>query len=171
MKEVLNKKINNSGVTIVELLVYLGLSTIILLILSELFVNILDESVETQNYSTVQTDGRYIMARLRYQINNADSVTFPLSLGSSQNELIVVNSGNLYHYYVADEKFYMSDDGDVSQYLISNLDNRITDVSFTRTGNSDNLRPVILIDFTVSTGVEGTAEYESQTFIGAGGLR
>jgi hypothetical protein len=161
-------KLNNKGVTIVELLIYLGLSTIMLVVLSELFVSILDESVKTQNYSAVQTDGRYILGRLKTQLNNATAVVTPANLGETSYELVLIISGATHRYYIINTKLYLSDG--TGDYLISHLDTRITGVVFTRTGNIGG-KPVILIEFVSSTGASGTIGYESQTFKGAGGLR
>lgn len=161
-------RLTNKGVTIVELLIYLGLSTIMLVVLSELFVGILNESVKTQNYSAVQTDGRYILGRLKTQLNNASSVTSPVNLGDISTELVIVVAGVIQRYYVNAEKLYLNDG--TGDYLMSHLDTRITNATFTRTGNVGG-KPVILIVFTSSTGVLGTAQYESEAFKGAGGLR
>jgi hypothetical protein len=161
---VLNKK----GVTLVELLIYLGLSSMMLVILGELFVSILNESMETQNYSAVQTDGRYVTARLRYVVNNADSIATPANLGDTSNELVAVNGANQYHYYLNGDKLYLNDGS--GDYLVSNLDSKITDLEFSRQGNAGG-KPVITVSFKASSGIEGTAQHESQTFVGAGGLR
>ncbi len=164
-----NYKIHgNKGVTIVELLIYLGLSTIMLVVLSELFVSILDESVKTQNYSAVQTDGRYVLGRLKTTLNNADAVLTPSSLGESTDELELTVGGATHRYHTMNNKLYLSDG--TGDYLVSHLDTRITDALFTRTGNADG-KPVIVFEFTSSTGVQGTVGHESQTFKGAGGLR
>jgi hypothetical protein len=158
----------SKGITIVELLIYLGLSTILLLILSQFFVSILDESFATQNYSAVQDDGRYIMARLRYQISSADSITLPVNLGETSTSLQLATGGITYNYFVRDEKFYYS--VGTTEALMSSLDSKVTDVSFTKLGNVGG-KPVVNIAFTISAGIEGTAQYESQTYKGAGGLR
>ncbi len=160
--------LGDRGFTLVELMIYLGLSAIMLVILSQLFGTILEESVKVQNYSAVQTDGRYILGRLKTQLNNADSVSVPAGLGDSAGELIMIVGGTSYHYYVSNGHLYLNDS--TGDYLISDLSTRVTDVVFTRTGNTGG-KPVILIQFTSSTGVEGTPQYESQTFKGAGGLR
>ena len=163
-------QLNKKGATLVELLIYLGLASIMLVILSELFVSILNESVETQNYSAVQTDGRYILARLRYSINNADSITTPLNLGETSNTLEL--DGGKYRFYLADNKFYLYSRDDVGSpsYLMSNLDTKITDLVFSQQGNVGG-KPVISIAFTASSGEVGTTQHETQTFVGAGGLR
>ncbi len=161
-------KLGNRGVTIVELLIYLGLSTIMLVVLAELFGAILDESTKTQNYSAVQTDGRYILGRLKTQLNNADSVSVPANLGDTSSSLELVIGGQTHRYYVSNEKLYLNNGS--GDYLVSHLDSRITNATFTKTGNSSG-KPVILIEFTSSIGVSGTAGYESQTFKGGGGLR
>lgn len=162
------KILNKKGVTLVELLIYLGLASIMLVVLSELFVSILNESVETQNYSAVQTDGRYILARLRYSINNADSINTPADLGSTASELTVIIGTSQLHYYVNGDKLYLNDG--TGDYLLSNLDTKITDLVFSRQGNVSG-KHVISIMFTASSGEIGTAQYEAQTFVGAGGLR
>ena len=152
----------------VELMIYLGLSVVMLVVLGELFGAILIEGSKTQNYSAVQTDGRYIMGRLKTQLNNADSVSVPANLGESSGELMLAEGGTTYHYYVYNEQLYLNDGA--FDYLVSDLNTRITDVLFTRTGNASG-KPVVLIQFTSSTGSAGTMQYESQTFKGAGGLR
>lgn len=164
------KILTNKGVTLVELLIYLGLSMIILVVLSELFVAILNESVKTQNYSAVQTDGRYVLGRLKMELNKASSVTTPGGLGEVSTELSILVDGFTHHYFVTEEKLYLNISPDPANYLVSNLDSRITNVFFTRTGNVGG-KSVILIEFTSTTGIEGTAQYESQIFKGAGGLR
>lgn len=162
------KSLGNKGITIVELMIYLGLSIVMLLVLSQLFVAILEESVKVQNYSAVQTDGRYVLGRLKMQLNNADLVSVPTNLGDSAGELVLTEDGTTYHYYINNEQLYLNDG--TGDYLVSDLDTRITNMLFTRTGNTDG-KPVILIEFTSSSGVAGTAQYESQTYKGAGGLR
>lgn len=161
-------RFSNKGVTLVELLLYLGLSVVMLAVLAQLFGAILNEGSKAQNYSAVQMDGRYILGRLKTQLNNADSVSTPAGLGESSQELVLLDGGVTYHYYVSDDKMYMNDG--TGDYLISDLNTRVKDVLFTRTGNAGG-KPVILIQFTSSSGVAGTAQYESQTYKGAGGLR
>jgi hypothetical protein len=161
-------KLNHKGVTIVELLIYLGLSSIMLVVLSELFVSILSESVETQNYSAVQTDGRYITARLRYAINNADSIVTPATLGSTTSDLTTIVGANNYHYYLNGDRLYLNDG--TGDYLVSNVDTQITELQFTRQGNT-NGKHVISFSFKSSSGTAGTQQYESQIFVSAGGLR
>lgn len=158
----------SKGTTIVELLIYLGLSTVLLLLLSQFFVSILDESMETQSYSAVQNDGRYIMARLKYEINNADTVTLPVNIGDSSDSLEISVGGVTTSYYANDGKFYYYNG--TSEVLMSSLDSVISNVSFTKRGNVSG-KNVIEMVYTVSSGIEGTAQYESQEYKGAGGLR
>lgn len=161
------------GITIVEMLVYLGLSTILMLTLAELFAGVLEESTKTQNYSAVQTDGQYVMTRLRNHISAASQIMVPASLGDSSTELQILVDGITYRYYLANNpqgvsQLYMNDGA--ADYLVSSVDSSVTDVSFVRTGNA-NGSPVINIQFTSSSGVAGTVQHETQVYKGAGGLR
>lgn len=158
----------NAGFTIVELVIYLGISVVMLTILGELFGSILNEGSKVQNYSAVQMDGKYILSRLKTHLNNADAVTVPANLGESSSELVLVEGGTTYHYYVINSHLYLNDGS--GDYLISDPNTSISNVLFTKTGNPLG-KAVILFEFTSSSGVAGTSQYESQTFKGAGGLR
>lgn len=162
------KRLGRHGITLVELLIYLGISTIMLVVVSEFFVSILDESMEAQNYSSVQSDGIYVLNRFKNALNNADAVTIPTTLGSTSDELVLTVGGTTHRYHLSEGKILFNDG--TGDYLVSNLDTQISSLSFTRTGNIGG-KPVILIEFTSSSGVENTPQREETTFKGAGGLR
>ncbi|MBU0649605.1 prepilin-type N-terminal cleavage/methylation domain-containing protein, partial [Patescibacteria group bacterium] len=145
-------RLNRKGITLVELMIYLGLAGVMLVLLSELFISILDESVATQNYSAVQTDGRYIMARLRYEITIADAVLIPADLGSSSMELITLTGSDQHHYYLTEGRLYLNDG--TGDYLVSQLDTIVSGLSFVRQGNVGG-KPIISLQFTSSSGVAG----------------
>lgn len=75
-QETKNKKQKlESGFTIVELLLYMGIFSILLVVLLQLFTTILSSHSESQATSSVDQDGSYILARLSYDIHNASSIT------------------------------------------------------------------------------------------------
>lgn len=113
----LKLKFKNSqkGFTIVELLLYMGIFSILLVVLMQLFTSILDVSLESKATSSVEQDGSYILSRLSYDIHNGTALTvsavpptavttctWPTSTacqlqitGTPTNTYTVNNSGNL----------------------------------------------------------------------------
>jgi prepilin-type N-terminal cleavage/methylation domain-containing protein len=70
------KKTKNSqkGFTLVELLLYMGIFSILLVFLMQLFTMILDVHLESQATSSVEQDGGYILSRFFYDIHNGTDI-------------------------------------------------------------------------------------------------
>lgn len=58
-----NKKLKK-GVTIVELLVYIGLLSIFMLVLLDVFTTILNAKLESESTSALNQDARYVYSKL-----------------------------------------------------------------------------------------------------------
>lgn len=61
----------------VELLIYIGLLTLFLTILTSLFVSIFKLQLTTQSTSSLTQDTRFIITRMGYDIGNATSLMVP----------------------------------------------------------------------------------------------
>jgi len=72
------------GFTLVEILLYMGIFSILLVVLLQLFSAILSAHAESQATSSVDQDGNFILSRLTYDIHNASSITSP-SIGAYCN--------------------------------------------------------------------------------------
>ncbi|HJZ05632.1 hypothetical protein A2634_05395 [Candidatus Amesbacteria bacterium RIFCSPHIGHO2_01_FULL_48_32] len=141
--------------TIVEILIYMGLMAGFLVILGSILISVLDVQLETQSVSAVEQDGRYIMARLAYDIHRASSISTPGTAGLTTNSLgldigtYAVVSGNL-------------------QFAGQNLnsyDSQITGFTVTRLGTTTHPSLQITLDLASRssqiTGVAKTKSYLS----------
>lgn len=79
-------KIPNAGFTLVEMLMYMGLSAIFLVSLSQIFVLIANIRLESEATSAVQQDGQYLLSRFEYDLGRSTSITLP-PLGQNGNTL------------------------------------------------------------------------------------
>ncbi len=61
------------GFTLIELLMFISIFSTLLLILSSVFGSIIDVQLESKSYSSVDLDGRYILAKLAHDFQSADS--------------------------------------------------------------------------------------------------
>lgn len=165
MKTVKSKNNYSSGVTMIELLIYIGLLTIFLTVLTTLFVSIFNLQLTTQSTSSLTQDTRFIIARMGYDIENASSVSVvsPSTLqfnGTSSYSLDT--NGNL-----------ILTIGGVSHKL-NGLDTTISSLSFQKIGSQPPAPatpppPTVQVKFTINSNVieqSGPRSQEIQTTYG-----
>jgi Tfp pilus assembly protein PilV len=144
------KKTNQKGVTLVEVLVYIGLLSIFMLVLVDIFVTILNAKLETESTSTLNQDARYIYSRMAYDITNASSFTVPnsttLVVGTNTYTL---GGGNL----------------TLNSIKLNGIDTKIDSVNFTRLGNT------VKTTFTIESLVKLQSGVQTRTINTTFGLR
>ena len=89
------------GFTVVELLIYMALMSIFLVILMGIFTAALSTKLASESASAIAQDSRYILSKLSYEVNNADSVTSP-AFGATSSSLQIVASGSSSTYELND---------------------------------------------------------------------
>lgn len=80
---------NARGFTIIELLVYIGLTSILIALMSQIFLATLGVRIESQSTTNVQQDARFILSRVAHDVRRASSITAP-SIGQTGSTLTLV---------------------------------------------------------------------------------
>jgi type II secretory pathway pseudopilin PulG len=163
-----NKKIQK-GVTIVELIVYIGLLSIFMLVLVDVFVTILNAKLESESTSSLNQDARYIYSRLAYDVGNADSMTLPLNLGNTEGSL-QVKTGNVTDTYSLDGSGNLNLYNGTTTMKLNGDDTTLTNLSFTRLGSPDE-KPTVKVSFTIKSLVNLQSGEQSRTIDTTFGLR
>ncbi len=159
----------SKGITLIEIILYVALLSIFMLVLLDIFMGGLNLQFESEGTSAVQTDGQFIMARLMYDLKNADSVTTPSSLGSSSGTLVFVSSGITYTYSLSGGVLSLSRSGET--LAVNSLETSISSMDFTRFGNSGG-KPTIKVNFTIdSNTLKQGQKSETRTYQTTFGLR
>ncbi len=156
------KKIQSRGFTVIELVLYIGLLTIFLVVLTEIFVSVLDVQLESEATSHVTQDGRYIMSRLFYDVSRSQVILSPAAPGSTSSTLQLSIGGAIYSYSVGTNGMLTATDASGSVPL-NGFDTTISNVLFTRLGNSGG-KNTITANFTVSSRVTRPQGSESTPF-------
>lgn len=81
------KKRLTTGFTIVEMLIYMGLMSILLVLLSSMFVSILETQAESVSDTSLVSESQYITAKIRYDINRTNVINTPAAEGITTNML------------------------------------------------------------------------------------
>lgn len=118
------------GFTLVELLLYIGLCTLFLGIVTQIFSAAVDVQTESESFVPVELDGRYILSRLAYDIHRATAVNEPNESGSPSPSLTLLIAGNTYRYMISGGNLLLSSSqGDNS---VNSVDTTASEFSVTR---------------------------------------
>lgn len=152
---------NNKGFTLVEMLIYMALLGIFLITLTDMFVAILNVKAESESTSAVEQDGRYILARLAYDVEKATAVTTPASLGGNGSTLVLTIDGTTHSYSINADNLQLVDN--LGTYNLNSSESKISSINFHRLGNSGG-KDTIKINFTIDSATQSNKGVESRTF-------
>lgn len=149
------------GMTIMELLLYMGLLALFLTILTQMFLTSLDIQLESEANASVDQDGKYILARLNYDIARASSITIPSTSGSQAATLELIANGVTYQYALTGANLTLTDN--TGSYRLNGVNSRITGLQFVRRGNAGG-RPAISVSFAVRSTITQAKGEEAQIY-------
>lgn len=146
------------GFSLIELMLYMGLTSVLIALMSQVFLATLNVRIESANTSGVQRDGRFIIARLGHDIRKADAILSPdIGVASSSMTLIITEGGSPQAYrYAWDGQNVTVATVDESVQLNSN-DSVVTYFSLTRRGNSATVEDG-KDTLSVSLGLDGVSD-------------
>lgn len=134
---------NKRGFTIVEMLLVIGIMSILVVILTQVFGSILTMKLRSQATTAVAQDSRYLLTRLAYDITRSSD----LSVLSPQSLSLTINGVN-YLYALSGTSLLLSVGGAPSQALTS-IDTQITALNFTLTTVPPSLKKSVQISLTI----------------------
>jgi len=144
---------NNKGFTLVELLVTLGLLTVITIVSSDFLLNLVSASVRIQNKATLEQNYSFISSKLVKMIEEADDV----SVLNSSKALILLE-GISYEIELKN-----------SQILINNLPITSSDnvslsstevFKFERTSNPEQVRIKLRFDVDAGSNIGASQDFD-----------
>ncbi|MDP3941015.1 MAG: hypothetical protein Q8Q49_01760 [bacterium] len=156
------------ALSVIELLLYMGLLSIFLAILSQLFIASLQVQLESESISSVEQDGRFLLSRFHYDIVQASAVQSPGTYGEEVDELVITVDGNTIRYFLSGTDLMVTTDGSTEK--LSGADVLISDLGFTKFGNVSG-KPTVWLSFTVTSKIQRTKGADSKTFSATYGLR
>lgn len=165
------KKSSQCGVTLIELLLYMGIFSMLLMVLVELFGMIVNVNLESQATSAVSQDGRYILNQMTYTIRQAKTFTLPSGLGTTNagSQLQFTTTGGTTYTYtlssdpVGQQKLMVSDG--VSSEELNSARTTVSSLLFTRlstTGTSG--KSTVTISFTLTSTTREQKGYQQESF-------
>lgn len=149
------------GFSLVELLVYMGLLSVLVGVLSMVFASIVDVQLRSESASSVDQNGRYILSKLLYDVRSATSVSTPASPGNTSSTLQMLVNNITYTYSLNGTNLQL-----VNNYgtnVLNGYDTQVSAVSFKRLGAGDS-NDTIQVSFTLTSITQPHGRAESRTF-------
>jgi Tfp pilus assembly protein PilW len=140
MKKYLTLK-TQKGASLVEILVYFALLSIVLLIATDLMLKSGEFGLEFSSKNNIQADGKFISNRLVNNIHQATNITTPANLGDSDSTLVLM-IGNETHTYTligTDLQYTKETPPPGATTKTANINSNLTkinSISFQRLGNT-----------------------------------
>ena len=158
------------GVTLVELLLYMGIFAILLTLLTTIFSQITAVQLEADATSSIQLDGRYVLSRLSYDIHRADAIVSPVLGGQASTMQLTIN-GSTYTYNVDGSGNLIVTDGAGAVSMLNSYNTTIPSITFQQVGNFAGGDSTIQITYTVTSRTEESKGPVSRSFSTTVGLR
>lgn len=133
---------NKNGFTLLELLIFMGIFSVILVSLTTLFSTIVSQQFENQSFSAAESDKTYILSKLAYDFSEAESVVAPTSNGETSQTLTIMVDGVNNTYSVEDGNLVLNISGE--SYVLNSSRTKISSISFKRLGEISG-KPTIKI--------------------------
>lgn len=158
----------SQGFTIVELLIFMVLMSILLTVVTNLFMSVVHLRLETEAASSVEEDSKYIFSRLQYDIQRATSVTTPASAGDTSSSLGITIEGETFTYALSEGNLQLTTSSTTDN--LNGFNTSLSSITFERLEN-DRGDITIKILYTVNSKTLRNGQAETKTVETTVGLR
>jgi type II secretory pathway pseudopilin PulG len=150
-----------NGFTLIELALYGGILSALLIVLSNFFITAINVQLSTQATSATEQDSRYILNKFYYDLTSATSITTPPNPGNSSSTLTFVKNGNNYTYATSSGNLTFTDS--IGTDNLNSPQVTVTNLNFTRIGFAGK-KPTIKINFTLTSTSKPQQGKDTQSF-------
>lgn len=139
-----------------------------LIVLTDVVSTTLNVQTESEATSSVSEDGRFLLARLDYDIQRATSITTPAALGGTGPSLVAVIGGVNNTYALVGGNLQLTNGTGTTN--LNGSDSTISSLSFQKLGNSGG-KETIRASYTVTSVAKTDQGQEARTFTTTFGRR
>lgn len=150
-----------SGVTLVELLVSMGLISVLLITLTNIFISSLELQLRSQADSSRQEDAQFILSRLFYDVNQASAITTPASINAQTNTLVLTVNGQTWTFALSNGNLNLTNPSGTFQ--INSYLTQVTQFDVKKVGNSTG-KASVQVTITVGSRIAGSAGSDTVTY-------
>lgn len=158
----------NKGFTIVEMILYMGFLSGFLLVLTRMLSTSLEIQTEAEATTSVHQDGRFILAKLSYDLGNTDTLVTPNVTGQTTNSLVFTIVPTKYTYALSNGTLTRQDAFGTN--ALNSVNTTVTNFSVTRREGTGS-KPTLSVSFTLQSVAKKIPGADIQTFQTTIGIR
>jgi type II secretory pathway pseudopilin PulG len=159
---------NKRGFTIVELVIYMGIFSVLLLVFVEMFATLVNKQLETEALSNVQQDANFLLSRFSYDFSQAKSIALPAAPSTPSASLLLLIGANPLSYVLSSGNLISSQSGVLNQ--LNSSETTISNLTFQRLGIG-NSSDVVQIKCDITSKAKKQSGYDVTHFVSTFGIR
>lgn len=163
MKKTCSIVFNKKGFTLIELLMASGILMILMGVLTSVFGSIIDAQNDSQATSGVDQDGRYVVARLVYDMQRASEIVSPATPSTTTQSTLTLKINTVDNIYSLDGSGNLQVNNDLGVNLLNSHTTKIENLTFQRIGIGGNT-DTVQVKFRVVSRIQEAAGNESRDF-------
>lgn len=155
------------GFTLVELILGMGLLTILLGILLNVFVSSVELKLESEADSALTNDARFIVNRINLDVRDAKAIIEP-SMPNGTSQTLIININDVLVEYRVDEAGRLIRIQGADSQLVTSSATRVEAINFTsigEVGGRNNIQISLNLEAVTQT-VRGAENFELEYVIG-----
>jgi prepilin-type N-terminal cleavage/methylation domain-containing protein len=151
-----------AGFTLVELLMSMGLMTVILGVLTGIFGSIIDVSLESRSASALDQDGRYITARLSYDMQRSSGIVTPSAPSAVTGPTLTITIDSVDYTYGLDGSGNFTLTNDFGTNNLNSSTVEVSNLTFQRIGIGD-ATDTVQIKFDLTSRIRRASGFETKS--------
>lgn len=124
---------SRKGFTIVEMLLYIGLFSTILLVTTQILISITDMYLESSATSSLENNATYLSQKLQYDLLRSTRIVEPANPTITGNRLVLQINGSDFVYEIQNQGLFLTAEDETNQ--ISTNDVEVESLVVKRVGN------------------------------------
>ncbi|PIP74480.1 MAG: hypothetical protein CO135_01035 [Candidatus Levybacteria bacterium CG_4_9_14_3_um_filter_35_16] len=150
----LNLKIKDyeKGFTLIEIIIYMGIFSILIVAMLQLLTAVFDVQLESQSTASVSQDGRFILNKLTNDIKKAKIITSP-NIGNQGQSLVISDGTTIYTYNLLSENLTLTNSTTGTTDQLNSVDTTVSNLNILRLADTSGQNNTLTVSFIINSKV------------------
>ncbi len=151
------------GFTLIELIMSMGIMALLIGVFTGIFGSIVDTSLDSNATSGVDQDGRFIIARLGYDMQRATQIVTPATPGSITSNTLTIKINSIDYTYSLDGSGNVQLTDNIGSNSLNSNTTQVSNLTFQRLGIGDTT-DTVQVKFTLTSRIKESKGQETKSF-------
>jgi len=153
------------GFTLIEMVLYMGILVLLIGVLSSIFSAIISVQLDSTATSSVDQDGRYLLAKFTRDVASSSATIIPANPGNQTTTLqLTINSINYTYSLDSNNDLQIVNNSTNETNVLNSYNTSVSGLTFTRIGSGDS-NDTIQITYTITSRTkEKAGQQETKSF-------